>query len=111
MPRHGPDAVTEGKRMKIKPEHYAHMRDAIAALPFTPAERRATILEKQPERYGNGGPGDLEKRVRWDMLWAAVGSSWICDNLYREGVNGPYTGVNDTHIDTALRAIMREVEA
>ncbi len=46
---------------------------------------------------------DLAKRLRWDLLYIAIGSRWICDNLY--------SYMNDDHIDTALRAIMAEIQA
>ncbi len=46
---------------------------------------------------------DLAMRLRWDLLYIAVPVRWICDNLY------PY--LDDSHIDTALRAIMGEVQA
>ncbi len=44
----------------------------------------------------------LDKRVRWDLFACAGLSRWACDNMY------PYA--DDTHIDTALRAIMRDIE-
>ena len=42
--------------------------------------------------------GLTHKRFRWDLLYMAVGSEWVCENLY------PY--LNDDHIDTALRNIV-----
>ncbi len=41
---------------------------------------------------------DLNKRYRWDLAHAAVGSGWICDQYAK--------GLNDDHVDTALRAIV-----
>lgn len=82
--------------MKIKPEHYTHMRDTIRAA-FTPeqvqAHRDAIISE--------GKAKDVEKRVRWDLSHAAKLTPWVCANLY--------SYMDDSHIDTALRAIVREV--
>lgn len=76
--------------MKIKPEHLEHMRAAIAPLlakhPEAPAQYKAAGLT--PERY------------RWDVLHAAGLTPWICKNLY--------SYLNDSHVDTALRAIMPE---
>ena len=75
--------------MKIKPEHYEHMRAAIA--PSDTArlrdEYRALALSS--------------KRYRWDLTYAAKLSPWICDNLYAY--------LDDTHIDTALRRIVADL--
>jgi hypothetical protein len=46
---------------------------------------------------------DIEKRIRWDLMYVSVGSRWVCDNIYP-------LGMNDTHIDTALRKIVKEIE-
>lgn len=47
-------------------------------------------------------------RFRWDMLWAAQGR--VVDSLPKHYLCDLYDaeGVNDNHIDSALRAIMRE---
>jgi len=80
--------------MKIQPLHYQQMRDEIAKLAARmPAHREAV--------KASGKFKDLEKRIRWDALHAAIGSQWLCEVIY------PYA--NDEHIDTALRAIMREL--
>ena len=47
-------------------------------------------------------PKDLNKRLRWDLFSFCFSSKWICNYLYS-------AGLNDTHIDTALRQIMDEV--
>ena len=69
---------------------------------------RASIEQRDTpevrERYRSGdflrseSVKDLDKRYRWDLAHAAVGTRWICD-LYD-------LGLNDSHIDTALRAIV-----
>ena len=74
--------------MKIKPEHFEHMKAAILA------NGRAPTLPSYLAR------GLTEKRWRWDLLWAANLSAWISANVY------PYA--NDDHIDTALRVITRD---
>ena len=81
--------------MKIRPEHYDHMREAIAPViaRVDPAAYRARIIAE-------GKAKNPDKRVRWDYLYAAKLSAWICDNLY--------SYMNDEHIDTALRSIMQE---
>ena len=74
--------------MKLKPEHFAHMKAAILA------NSKAPTLPSYLAR------GLTEKRWRWDLLYAAKLSPWICANIY------PYA--NDEHIDTALRVITRD---
>ncbi len=46
---------------------------------------------------------DVEKRLRWDLLRAIAPPSWVCKHLYDED------GLNDTHIDTALRNVVKEL--
>lgn len=82
--------------MKIKPEHYAFIRDAIARK-FTAEQVEAYTARIQRE----GKARDVGKRVRWDFMWHSVEPDFVCRKIY------PYA--NDDHIDTALRAIMREL--
>ena len=78
--------------MKVKPEHYEHLRAAMATVPREKVEAHREALKSDPRVR------DLDMRLRWDVLHATVPSTWICDNIY------PYA--NDTHIDTALKRIM-----
>lgn len=48
-----------------------------------------------------GKSKDIEKRLRWDCLYAAGLTPFICDNLY--------SYLNDDHIDTALKNIIKEL--
>jgi len=73
--------------MKMHPEHLAFLKNAIAPKD-TPARRAAY-------------QGLTSKRYRWDLLWSSALSIWVSDNLY------PY--LNDTHIDTALRTIVKDL--
>lgn len=82
--------------MKIKPEHYNRMLAAFA-LNYT----QAYVARYREQLKTDARVKELEMRLRWDLLHSAVGSKWICDMLY------PYA--NDDHIDTALRAVMREL--
>lgn len=77
--------------MKIKPEHYEHIRAAIASLDPAKVAAHLDYLRTDPSVR------DLGTRYRWDLLHAAVPSRWIRDNVY------PYA--NDDHVDTALRRI------
>lgn len=82
--------------MKLKPEHVATLRAAIA--PLDTAERRAAY------RAANA----TDTRYRWDLLWTArrndtaVVGVTICE-IYRYA--------NDAHIDTALRSIVGKVRS
>ena len=71
--------------MKIKQEHFDHMKAAICA------------NAKAPTLYAYTSRGLTEMRWRWDLCYQAGLSKWICDNLY--------SYMDDTHIDTALRNI------
>ena len=84
--------------MKMTQGHYTHMKEAIALVwskDLDKTERRALRAE--------GKAKDIEKRLRQDWLYAAKVSPWICDNLY--------TYLDDTHIDTALKQIIKELRA
>ena len=82
--------------MKIKTEHYKEMLNVLSKVDKDAARKHKEAL-KQDARVK-----DVEKRLRWDLLYAAKLSPWICDNLY------PY--LNDSHIDTALKSIINELE-
>ena len=73
--------------MKIKPEHYATLRDTLA-----------DVMHLYPEfvqRFGERGAGRA-------LVKEARASNWLCDTLY--------TYLNDDHINTALRRITTELE-
>jgi len=80
--------------MKIKPEHYAHMLEAIRPLQPKLAGHREYL--KTDSRVK-----DLEKRLRWDALWASKITQWLSDTVYKYA--------NDDHVDTALKQIMKEL--
>lgn len=82
--------------MKIKPEHYQHMKAAIDEVVkrVNPTEYRAQIVAE-------GKSKDPDKRVRWDYSYAAKLSRFFCDEIY------PYA--DDSHIDTALRQIFKDL--
>jgi hypothetical protein len=80
--------------MKITAEHFATLTAKVA--PFDTPERR--------EQYKAQGLTD--KRYRWDLSYLGGKGSdpesttrFICDVLYEY--------LNDTHIDTALRTIVK----
>lgn len=73
--------------MKIKPEHLQTLVDNLT--PFDTDELRS--------QYKACGLSD--KRYRWDLTYLANSSRFICDVLYEY--------MNDDHIDTALRKIVK----
>ncbi len=81
--------------MKISPAHYEHMKAAIAALPVEGMRTHKQMLAADKRVK------DLEKRFRWDLSYAAKLTPFICSTVY------PYA--SDDHVDTALRAIVREL--
>ena len=81
--------------MKMTLDHYHRLKDAMTPnLQYAPQYRDFIVKE--------GKAKDIEKRLRWDLLYNSIDSQWICDNLY------PY--LDDTHIDTALRFIMQDYQ-
>jgi hypothetical protein len=82
--------------MKMLPQHYAQLKNEIECLP------RDRCLELRQGLQKVSGIQDFNKRFRWDLLWQTRQSKWICDVLY--------SYLNDTHIDTALKQIMKELD-
>ena len=81
--------------MKIKPEHYAVILDAL--------KRLGGKIEKHREFLrSDARVKDLEMRLRWDAAYATGLTRWFCEHIY--------SYANDEHIDTALRAAMKEIE-
>ena len=91
--------------MKIRPEHYAQLRAAmligLARVPTLTAYQ--ACHESSPRIHL---AKDRAMRHRWDALHAAgqQGRDMLRDDCL-------YGYLNDTHIDTALKAIVREVQS
>lgn len=83
--------------MKIKPEHLEVLRNKVA--PFNTDFYRS--------RYKAAGLSD--KRFRWDCLWAS--KIKIGDGVGIKGDLDLYAYMNDDHIDTALRSIIKPLGA
>jgi len=75
--------------MKMHPEIYAQLLDRTREF--------MTDENATPYRLANLS----SKRFRWDCLWAACDSKWVCDEVYSRDMN-------DDHLDTALRTAMKE---
>lgn len=82
--------------MKMQAAHYAHILNAIAAIPRDKAAAHKEALKSDPRVK------DQAMRYRWDLFWAVRQESKIIHELYQY--------LNDTHIDTALKSIVRELE-
>ena len=84
--------------MKVKPEHYAVLRDALRPLVTSKA------FADYRERLKEDGIKDPEMRARWDALWA------VSSDLPPNFISGVlYAYCDDSHVDTALRAIVKEL--
>jgi len=85
--------------MKITKEHYAYILECMTTkLADTSEQDKDGYLEniKNDPRVK-----DCNKRIRWDLYHAAVPNRYICDTLY--------TYLDDTHIDSALKAISKKL--
>jgi hypothetical protein len=77
--------------MKMLPEHFAEIK------------RRCAEFDTEDRRALYRASGLTAMRYRWDVASIAFAdlpggwSKWVCDN--------PYSYLNDTHIDTALRKV------
>jgi hypothetical protein len=84
--------------MKIKQEHFDYLKKVIE--PHDGQFHRSRYIEA----------GYTDKQYRWDLLRYALkqanpdqpSTHWVCDNLY--------SYMNDTHIDTALRKIIKPLD-
>lgn len=82
--------------MKIQPQHYDHMKAEIAKV-----WRKDKHDDHIKFVVNEGKSKDIDKRVRWDWSYYANLSPWISANVY--------TYADDTHVDTALRKIIQEL--
>lgn len=79
--------------MKIKPEHYKHMEDTICTVSGEQANNHYQGLKQSL-------PGkDIEMRFRWDLFYFCMLDRFACTELYKY--------MNDDHIDTALKSIVK----
>ena len=76
--------------MKITDEHYNYLKAEITI--FTTSN---STLHKQYKQRGLS-----DKRYRWDLVRYANLTYFICDTLYNY--------LNDDHIDTALKSIIKQ---
>ena len=67
-----------------------------------PSHREFIIKEHEEKKSKDGKERDTEMRLRWDCFWA----SKISQDQWQE-----WKDYKDSHIDTALKAIMKEISA
>lgn len=87
--------------MKIKPEHFTEMSRAIRELVVS---GKSQEIFETIKRDGRVRVKDVDIRFRWDLLWAAVKTPSWPPNLMRD----IYSYADDTHIDTALKKIVKK---
>lgn len=82
--------------MKIKPEHYTHLKAKIAPLKDKIVAHRQAIIAE-------GNAEDIETKLAWDMFYGAGLNIYSCEFLYDY--------LNDSHIETAIKKIVKEIES
>lgn len=91
--------------MKIKPEHFSQLRAAFA-IGVQRIPSQAAYLAADPSIPRIAAAKDRAMRYRWDALNASRAIAPLSD-LTR----AIYEYANDAHIDTALRAIVKELSS
>ena len=81
--------------MKMKPEHFNYILNKIKQLNMNIKSHREFLIKEDKAK-------DIEKRLRWDLFWAAGLHTYTRDILYKY--------INDDHIDTALKNVVRKLE-
>lgn len=82
--------------MKIKSEHYNRIKQAIEAIPEQTRKNHYESLKSDTRIK------DIDKRFRWDCFNYAGLTSFACNTLYNY--------LDDNHIDTALKSIIKEIK-
>ena len=81
--------------MKITQEHFQHIKNKVSILE---SEYHRTQYRDRKIAQADKVK-DINTRYRWDLFHAAGLTSFACDHLY--------SYLNDEHIDTALRSIVK----
>lgn len=83
--------------MKIKPDHFAHIKAAIDTTIAKHGENAIIAAYEHGEFPRAEQVKDLQRRLCFDLLYASGLTPWVCDNVY--------SYVNDEHLFTALKKI------
>lgn len=87
--------------MKIRAEHFAHIKDAIGKTIAKRGEKLIVDAYEAGNFPRSESVKDLQRRLCFDLLSGSGLTSWARDNLY--------SYLNDEHIYTALKAICPKV--
>jgi hypothetical protein len=90
--------------MKIKPEDLVVLKEAISKVDTI--ENRQLYISGKFSRADR--VKDINMRYRWDMLHLC--KLRIGDGVGIEGDLNLYSYMNDTHIDTALKSIIKPLD-
>lgn len=90
--------------MKMQREHYDVLKQAMMPFVSLAKENRNDLLKNNPS-YANGTK-DINKRVRWDLLWYVKRMGLIPEHFLFDTINAY---LNDDHIDSALKKIAKEL--
>lgn len=100
--------------MKIKPEHLEQLKLLVAK---TDTEaNRARYRARDPSIPNVERIKDVNMRYRWDCMWGDKGIGLSPQEVQeyvavrRPLIDELYTYMNDTHIDTALKACIPNIE-
>jgi hypothetical protein len=86
--------------MKMTAEHYETIKAAMQTI------QAEDILAHRDYIIAEGKARDVDKRLRWDCLYAT--KIKLGDGRGRSGLP-VYAYLHDSHIDTALKQIMKEL--
>ena len=87
-------------KMKMTAEHYETIKTAMQTIPVV------DLLAHRDYIIAEGKAQDVDKRLRWDCLHASgvkLGDGRGCSGL------PVYSYLHDSHIDTALKQIIKEL--
>jgi hypothetical protein len=84
------------KVMKMTAEHYDFLKAALSHVRRDLVKKHYANLTLEPKVY------NVERRLRFDILYSCMRSNMVCDMFY------PY--LNDDHIDTAVKAALKELK-
>ena len=85
-------------KLKIRPEHYEFIKNKFKEMY---AHLEPPSFTHWRRVYKDAGLS--EKRFVWDLFWALDLSKFTCDVLYKY--------MNDDHLYSALRRIVKELES
>jgi len=86
--------------MKMTAEHYKFIKEQMQQIPVSDIAEHLKALQ-QARKDKAQRIKDMDMRIRWDGFYARRLSAFACSHLY--------SYLTDTHIDTALKQIAKEL--